>query len=305
MCPTQNMLRTITTRSLSTPEPMTIAIRPLVEADLPVVDRILQAAFGRSFSFEPMLRLNGAAQPGNQLVAVADEHVVATVGAVDYGDFAYVALMGVDPAYTRRGIARRMMDAVLTRLDQRGCPVVLLDATEAGAALYTQIGFVDDSTAYEFEGEWPATVPEPPAASGTIAPLATADLDEVIAFDTPRFGADRTPVLRLLQAEHPQQALVSRDQAGRVNGYLFMRVVIGPWVAADMATAERLLIAARQRLSPSPVRVLVPRSNQQACELLTRHGLHMLRPLRHMRRGGTKPPGEPACLFGQVNFGLG
>ncbi len=281
---------------------MSITIRPLVEADLPVANRILQAAFARSHSFIPMLRLNGAAQPGNQCVAVLDERVVATVGAVDFGNFAYVALMGVDPAYHRRGIARRMMDHVLARLDERGCRVVLLDATEAGAALYEQIGFVDDSHAYEYEGE--ATSPNG-HAGGHVEPMTPDTLAEVAAFDHCRFGADREKLLQILLTETPDRALVARNEQGNITGYAFARVVLGPWVAEDAATAEQLFDVVLALDASTAAHVLVPRSNEQAADLLERRGLRCTRRLRHMRRGGARPPGDPACLFGQVSFGLG
>ncbi|HEY4311994.1 MAG TPA: GNAT family N-acetyltransferase [Pirellulales bacterium] len=277
-------------------------IRPLVAADLPVADRILQAAFERTHSFTPMLRLNGAAQPGNQCVAVIDGQVVALVGAVDFGRFAYVALMGVDPAFHRRGIARQMMDHVLARLDAQGCPIVLLDATESGAGLYEQIGFVDDSFAYEYQGE--ATMPTAPP-SGPIELMTAAMMAEVAAFDATRFGADRNAVLRILLAETPDRALVCRDEQGSIAGYAFARIVLGPWVARDPATAEQLFDAVLRINNSSAIHVLVPRSNEHAVELLERRGVPRLRRLRHMRRGGDAPPGDPSCLFGQVSFGLG
>lgn len=282
---------------------MSIAIRPLVEADLPTVDRILQSAFDRPYSFTPMLRLNGAAQPGNQCVAMLDGQVVATVGAVDFGNFAYVALMGVDPAYQRRGIARAMMEYALARLDERGCPVVLLDATEAGAALYEQLGFVDDSHAYEYEGE--VTGADTPAERGPVEPMTPAMLAEVIEFDRHRFGADRGSLLQILHAETPDRAIVVRNAKGKITGYAFARVVLGPWVAEDGASAEHLLDATVSLNGSPAAHVLVPRSNQRAVELLERRGLRRIRRLRHMRRGGSRAPGDPACLFGQVSFGLG
>ncbi|HEY1599751.1 MAG TPA: GNAT family N-acetyltransferase [Pirellulales bacterium] len=305
---------------------MPITIRPLVEIDLPVADRILQAAFGRNQSFVEMLQLNGAAQPGNQLVAVRAGQVVGTVGAVNFGQFAYIALMGVDPAQQGRGIARRLMEHVLARLDDHGCPIVLLDATDVGAVLYEKLGFADDSSAYEFEGDnslasnvastlgsqrGPDSIRAKDSSLSTatrnlgVARMTDADLVEVIEFDLPRFGADRGQVLQILLNEFPERAFVCRDVTGQVTGYLFARTVLGPWVAANAATAEDLLAVARTLPSPEPLRVLVPRSNHAACDLLARNGLHSIRKLRHMRRGGTVPPGRPECLFGQVSFGLG
>jgi predicted N-acetyltransferase YhbS len=306
--------------------PMPITIRTLVESDLPVVDRILQAAFERTHSFESMLRLNGAAQPGNQLVAVEGGQVVGTVGAVDYGQLAYVALMGVDPAFHGRGIARQLMQHLLARLDSGGPRIVLLDATDAGAALYEKLGFVDDSFAYEYQDDShaaPRVAPRedaPPHPSltrqgrgfsgrrveqETVRAMRAADLPEVTAFDAPRFGADRGDLLRILFNETPDRALVARDAAGQVAGYAFARGVLGPWAAGATATAEQLFTAARALPSQDPLRVLVPRSNSCACALLDGYGLRPIRQLRHMRRGGTSPPGDARRLFGQVSFGLG
>jgi predicted N-acetyltransferase YhbS len=305
---------------------MSITIRPLVEADLPVADRILQAAFGRAHSYIGMLRLNGAAQPGNQLVAVRAGQVVGTVGAVDFGQFAYIALMGVDPALQGRGIARQLMEHVLARLDDRGCPIVLLDATDVGAVLYEKLGFVDDSSAYEFEGDDPVAgnatsllgsqhcldskrSDDSPVPNATkhrgVARMTDADLADIVEFDTPRFGADRGRLLQILLNEFPERAFVCRDAVGQLNGYLFARAVVGPWVAEEVATADELLAVARALPAQEPLRVLVPRSNHGACDLLARHGLQSIRKLRHMRRGGTAPPGRSECLYGQVSFGLG
>ncbi|MBI2827122.1 MAG: GNAT family N-acetyltransferase [Planctomycetia bacterium] len=282
---------------------MSITIRPLLEVDLPAADRVLRAAFERDFSFQPALRLSERVQPGSHFVAVNSAGVVGTVGAINYGRFAYIALMGVAPQQQRGGIGRRLIEHALAELDRQGCRMALLDATDAGAALYTPFGFVDDGVACEYVGQFPSSANGDCAA---IRPMQESDLAEVIAFDTPRFGADRSTLLRVLLADAAGRALVSCDSAGAVDGFLIARAsVLGPWVASDLRAAERLLLAAARLPLNDVAKVFVPRSNGFAESLLAKHGFCVERRLRHMRRGGASPPGVPACLFGQTSFGLG
>ena len=58
--------------------------------------------------------------------------------------------MTVLPELQGQGLGRRLMNHALAWLNARGCRVVLLDATAKGAALYETMGFVDDSSAYDY-----------------------------------------------------------------------------------------------------------------------------------------------------------
>ena len=65
-------------------------------------------------------------------------------GAVVFGPFAYIGLVGVAPELHRRGIASALMRELLGWLERRECPVALLDASDDGAQLYPRLGFVTD-----------------------------------------------------------------------------------------------------------------------------------------------------------------
>ncbi len=283
---------------------MAIRIRPLKESDLNEADQVIQIAFGRQVSVIEALRMHCQAEPGGFWVAEAEGTIVGTVGGTNYGSFAYISLMSVHPRWQRQGIGRRMMNHVLDWLSAGGCSVVLLDATEQGASLYRHMAFVDDSTAAEFESV--SIAAQAQGASNNVALAAETDLDAIAAFDAPLFGANRLKILQVLWATQRQRCLVARDASGNIRGYLFARdPVLGPWAAMDAAVARNLLTLALALEFRHTPRVLVPRSNSLACELLTGHGFVERRRLRHMRRGGSGPPGQPNRLYGQTTFGHG
>jgi predicted N-acetyltransferase YhbS len=288
-------------------------VRTMREQDLETVDALLRAAFERPASFLDHVRLTRRLQPEGVFVAERDGQVVATVGAVDYGDLAYVGLMAVSPDMQSQGIGRMLMEHLLGWLRERNCPVVLLDATDRGAAMYESMRFVEDAAAYVYvlpEGVRTHAHATAKGASTLSTRRATAeDLDALVAFDAPRFGADRRKLLTTLLVDQRQPCLVAYDTAGQLQGYLFLRAVLGPWVAETDEIADVLLTAANAELakqnSGAPPSVMVPRSNTLALELLKRHGFIEQRRLRHMRLGGACPPGRPVCLFGQSSFAHG
>ncbi len=294
-----------------------VSVRPMQAADLERVDDVLRAAFDRPASFLDHARLTCRLQPDGVFVAERAGAIVGTVGAVDYGEVVYVGLMAVTPAEQGRGIGRLLMEHLLTWVDRRGGVAVLLDATDRGALLYETLGFADDSAAYLYVGPSAMALhgnalpcgQQTPTGGASMRLAAPADLDELAAFDAPRFGADRRKLLAALLVEQGEPCLVARDALGRVAGYLFVRgAVLGPWVADDAEVAEVLLIRARSMrdtASGEGAQVMLPRSNEAARSLLLVHGFREQRKLRHMRRGGACGPGRPACLFGQSSFAHG
>jgi ribosomal protein S18 acetylase RimI-like enzyme len=284
---------------------MHISIRPLEDADIPAADVVIRSAFDRPTSFSPMLALHRVIEPEGFWVAVDGSKIVGTVGAIDYGRVAYIALMTVLPELQGRGLGRRLMNHALAWLAARGCRVVLLDATAKGAALYETMGFVDDSTAYDYARPAEA-LPPPTVATSHVRPARATDLPGIVALDAPWFGADRQKLFAALWPLYGECCLVAHDDAGKLAGYLFARdPVLGPWGAATPAMAKELLAAGLAMPRANPPMVMLPRSNRQAIELVESFGFVQRRTLRHMRLGGQQPPGQPQYLNGQSSFGHG
>jgi len=281
---------------------MTISLRALTAADLDVADGILQAAYGGA-SRKKRLELYMRLQPEGWLLAALDGQPAGVAGGTNYGPVGHIGLVAVDPAKQRRGVALAMMQRLLDWFDQQDCPVILLDASEAGAPLYRKLGFVEDEKTLGFILDDCALPLHP---SERVGPLRLDDLAALTAFDEPIFGAERSVVFAALLDEAPDRAFVARDADGRISGYLFAQSqTLGPWAARTPAIAEALLATVLPLPFEGAPSALLPGSNADAAKLLLRYGFSPRRSLRRMRRGGEAHPGRRGRLYGQASLAIG
>ncbi|GAC1411614.1 MAG: hypothetical protein NVSMB64_21510 [Candidatus Velthaea sp.] len=217
----------------------------------------------------------------------------------DYATAGYVALMGVDPHVQRRGLATRLMEALLAWSDERGFACLELDATAAGAPLYERFGFID-------AGETHVYIAERRGEPSTGARAYTrADRAQLVACDREAFGADRRGMLHPLLVE-PQNRAFVREANGRIEGYAVAQPqaeLIGPVIARTAVAAGDLIDAARSVLAP-PYRLNVPAENIAASDTARERGFVFVRSLQHMVRG-SRPGATRECIFARVNLGQG
>lgn len=112
-----------------------LKIRNLTAADLEDIDPVLMAAYGRALS-KAVTQICLTLQPDGWLIAECDGTAVGMVGAVDYGAFAYVGLLGVHPTFQRRRSGLVLMERILGWTNTVAFNAVL-NATEAGRPRYT------------------------------------------------------------------------------------------------------------------------------------------------------------------------
>jgi hypothetical protein len=195
------------------------------------------------------------------------------------------------------------MEHLLSWFAAQRCPIIQLDASEAGAPLYRRIGFVEDEKTLGFTQDDCALRP---ARSERVGHLNVADIPALAAFDTPIFGGERAAVFAAARAEAPERAFVARDPEGQISGYLFAQPqLLGPWAALTPADADALLAAALTLPFEGAIRTLTPGSNPDAAKLLLRYGFSPQRMLRRMRHGGTAAAGRRALLYGQASLAIG
>jgi GNAT superfamily N-acetyltransferase len=283
-------------------ENMTISIHALTTADLDRADAIQQAAYGGG-SRKDRLQLYLSLQPDGWLLATLDGEPAGIAGGTNYGTVGHIGLVAVDPSKQRRGVALALMQHLLGWFAQQNCPVIQLDASDAGAPLYRQLGFVEDEKTLGFTQDDCALRP---AQSERVTRLSAADIPLLAAFDTPIFGGERSAVFAAALAAAPERAFVARDAEGQVSGYLFaQQLVLGPWAARTPADAEALLAAALALPFEGAIRTLTPGSNADAGQLLMRYGFSPQRLLHRMRRGGTAAAGQRSLLYGQASLAIG
>jgi len=285
---------------------MSLEIKPLTDDLLDEADRVLMAAF-RSPSRRDELALYRALQPDGWLVAALDGAPVGLGGVTCYGSFAYLGLMAVDPAMQRRGIGQALVEALIVRGGELGSPVVLLDASDAGAPVYERVGFVDDDRVRVYTRKTqPSPIGGASDAGQRVTSLTQDDLPALVTFDARYFGVSREAVLAMCLRLSADRALLTHDATGAINGYLIaFEERIGPWVAATPEAANALLAHALTLHYAAAPSVLVPALNRDATELLERSGFRSSRELRHMRYGGEPDLQRRECLYGQASFAIG
>ena len=267
-------------------------LRDMTEDDLAAGLRLSRAS-GWNQTLEDWRHLL-ALGPGLFRVAALDGRVVATAGAVRYGDaLAWICMVLVDPGERGRGLGTEIFDEVLSRcqaLVHAGrLKTVGLDATPDGRRVYIKRGFVDGPALVRLRVEPGGEV----SASRSVDRIVEQDLAPILALDLQVFGADRAPLLRWALAAAPDLAWVARA-GGRVSGYCFGRHgdrsdQAGTVVAEDLAVAVQLL---RSCLSAARGRSLVVDARVEPAWLraLGELGFREERPLTRMYLADAPPP---------------
>jgi GNAT superfamily N-acetyltransferase len=284
-------------------DPMDISIRTLTRNDLETADRIVCSAFDLSESRLAEIARYLALQPDGWFLAAFDGQPAGVLGAVDYGPFAYLGMMTVHKDWQRRGIARTLLQHVLTWAAARGIPLLRLDASAAGYPMYTRFDFVEiDHTLLLQRVNSSRTSGYP----SHVQPMGIGDMPAIVASDLPIFGARREKLFRSLLADFPDRCFISRHPDGRPAGYLFAQPErIGPWSAEHPKHAEALLQAALTLSFNGPPAVIAPEMNPEAVALLRRFDFELKLANRHMQRGSTALPGRRLAIYGCSSFAIG
>ena len=155
---------------------------------------------------------------GEGLAAHAAGRLVATAMRWNYErSVTRIGMVLVDPAAQRAGIGRALMDALLRRI---AAPAILLNATEVGAPLYRNLGFIGTATIVQHQGT-PASLPPALLRLGErIRPLGRNDNAHLVELDAAASGMRRPQVFEALL--DVAEAVVL-DDAGETAGFAFCR----------------------------------------------------------------------------------
>jgi GNAT superfamily N-acetyltransferase len=259
-----------------------IEIRPMAAADLPLGLRLCRQAGWNQI--ESDWRRFLAMQPQGCFVAELDGTPVATTVTCLFGPIAWIAMVLVEVAARRRGIATSLLKHALDFLDGLGVETVRLDATAAGQPVYEKLGFMPEYRLTRYEGTAP---PAEALPSHTLA--ATAGVwPQIVAFDRRVTGTPREKMLLRLFEESPDTTRVLyRDD--QLEGFVTTRcganaIQIGPCIATELA-GPLLLRDALSHCAGRRVFIDVPCDNAGALEAVEAAGLKAQRDFMRMHRG--------------------
>lgn len=178
-----------------------------------------------------------AADPGAFLAAERDGEIDATVSCALYGDsYAFVGFYIVRCGLRGRGIGTPLFQRALERAGER---VVGLDGVLEQQGYYERRGFVLAHKNVRWRTEGGGERP------GGLVQLASLPFEDLLAYDTAVFGAERERFLRAWIDRPAGHALACLD-GGRIAGYGVLRpcragAKVGPLFADSREVAEALL----------------------------------------------------------------
>lgn len=219
--------------------------------------------------------------------------LVASAAALPYSsDFGYVAMVLVTAGWRRRGVATRLVDQCVERICDWGL-VPMLDATEAGALVYRQQGFVP---LFELE-RWQAAGGGSDDNGAPSREASMDDLDRLVAFDARALGAERRFLIEDFLARPATRAFVAESGEGFAMIRRGRRAwQIGPIVAGSPREAIRLLAEALAA-AKGAVFIDVPSLWREVSEWLAARGFSRQRGFIRMAHGRETPFGAPELLF--------
>jgi len=218
--------------------------------------------------------------PEGCLAGRLDGALVATATVASYGrDAHWIGMVLVDEALRGRGVGSTLLQQAISLARAGGGEAIGLDATDLGRPVYLKQGFVDVAPI----DRWSGVLRENGSSEG-LEPLDRSNLEAVAAFDRAACGVDRSALLLHLLNEPGVTGVVSRGagyallRPGRTQGH------VGPFLAADDATATQLLNRLAKLAAGSPLLLDALRSPALSA-LLQLHGLTVARRLVRMTSG--------------------
>jgi GNAT superfamily N-acetyltransferase len=278
-----------------------IRLRPMTPADVSLGMRLKTVAgWNQQAADWEMLLYAGEGLVAEITQPTGSAISVGTATVVPYAErFSWIGMVLVDPAYRRRGIGTRLLEAAVALARKHGAP--RLDATPQGKPLYARLGFRPEYGLLRLGREGDGLFPQSQAAGVRCAQLTVARSNEVIAYDAPAFGAARPEILTALLSRAPHYAHVARWGA-QIAGYVLGRPgsaydQLGPVVADDLATARCLLSEALAHSAGRDVILDVPTKQAGWVAYLETLGFTRRRPFTRMALGRSKTFGQPGKQY--------
>lgn len=276
-----------------------ISIRPMEPEDIPGATELSEEQLWphRQEDWEMFLSL------GEGLVAEQAGQVVGTILGWRFGSArANIGMVIVRSTAQRRGIGRKLMQAMIDRLGDRS---ISLNSTEAGVALYTELGFVETGRVYQHQGlvyDVPLSELQP---GERVRPKGRADT-ELAELYSDSSGTDRHELFHALAAN---SRTVVKSRENEAVGFAMLRRFgsgwsLAPVVAPDSHSAKTLILHWLAAKKGRFCRVDVT-TESGLCGWLEGLGLPCVGSVRTMVRGSAPTPGARAKVFAVAAQGLG
>lgn len=283
--------------------PDDLTLRDATAEDLPAISALRESAGWTVHEWA--LRAVTGVSHARCVVAVGDGDLVGVGSGIVYGPLGFVGNMVVAATHRRRGIGSAILTAITDYLEAAGCIRLELNATSEGRPLYERHGFT--SMGFSATARIPRDVRLAPNPAIVVQRASPEDLGRLAAYDCPRFGGDRTPVLAMLLDDTDARLLLAAREAELV-GYACLRTDaprIGPLLADDPAVAETLMVEAFAITEAAgELRLNLPPNNHPGTAWLRRLGVE-IEPWDGRMARGPQIPRRDDAVYGMAVGALG
>ncbi len=285
---------------MSAPQPTAYVYRPMTAADLPSAHALsVQLKWPHRLEDWAMLQ-----RVSEGFVVLDGERLIGTAFACPQGEFATIGLVIVSDDYQGQGIGRQLMEQALDACQSR---TPMLNATLAGAPLYTSQGFIEFGRIQQHQGQAHAPAPEPLAVGEVCRPLQVADQTRQLALANAASGLERKTVLMDLHGVVEHSLGIERD--GQLRAFALLRPFgrgrcIGPVVAENPEQAKHLIAALLAQVPDAFVRIDIPVESGLG-EWLVSAGLKQVDTVAQMARGTPPKAANGVRQFALVTQAIG
>ena len=221
------------------------------------------------------------------------------------GSYGFIGLYILRPDLRGHGLGGEFAAELVRRMRERLDPgaAIAIEGVVEMAPFYERLGFIPSHNTLRMQAVSGGATRDP----GLIE-LASVPLAELVAYDSPRFGAARESFLRNWTAPAGGLALAAPGPSG-LRGYGVLRPTglgykVGPLFAGDGETAASILSGLMEHAQGTVVSLDVPDVNKPGLQLAASHGMAEVFRCIHMQMG--QPPPIPwQEIFGATTLELG
>ena len=272
---------------------MDIEIRPLTETDIPQAMELKNALGWNQISedWRRFLLLS----PEGSFKAVRGQELVGTAIAYVFEKVCWIGMVIVKEGCRQQGVGGQMMKRCLEHSVQKGCNLIVLDATRDGVSLYAGMGFRPEFLIGTARGTVSRkALPTDTHRGPKVRRIKAKDLDPIVSLEACALGAVREALLYQLVKQNPGRGFVCYNVEGNLEGFVLHRPgfnahQVGPVIARNDKAAELLVQEAFTDLEPghggAAVVLTVPMNQPGTQKILRTWGMTVEPRLIRMSRG--------------------
>lgn len=238
--------------------------------------------------------------PNGFFIGMLGDEIAGCISAIAYDNtYGFLGFYIIVPKYRGLGYGLQLWHHAISSLGNR---TIGLDGVIAQQDNYKKSGFQFFYNNIRFSGVLKGQ------HSKELTPIRDIPFQNLVDFDTPIFGANRSHFLQLwLQTPNAFGFVKTIDN--KLVGYGWIRPCgmgykIGPLYANDYATAKEIFLALVAKSNDSEIFLDVPQINTEAMNLAQEHNLKKVFETARMYKG-TPPKQDLNKVFGVSTFELG